>query len=124
MQSLRGVIFLGAVFLGEVLAAQSPAFAAQPFDGTWSVEVVTEKGDCDRAYRWDLTIADGHIATTADMPARASGAVSKKGAVSVQFQSGSDSLSATGTASGKWATGTWASPSRSCSGRWRAERRG
>lgn len=101
----------------------TPALAAQPFDGQWSVEVITEKGTCDRAYRWDLTIANGRVSTPPNMPAGATGVVSPKGAVSVNFSRGNDRMSASGSASGKWATGNWSSQSLGCSGRWRAERR-
>ncbi len=111
---------LGALFLA---AAVAPAAAAQPFDGRWSVEVITEKGSCDAAYRWDLEIANGRVASSADMPATASGSISPNGAVTVSFTRGADRLSATGSASGKWASGKWDAPSKGCSGRWRAERR-
>lgn len=100
------------------------ALAAQPFDGQWSVEVVTEKGSCDQAYRWNLSIREGHVVTTPDMPAQASGSVSPAGIVAVKFSRGGDSMTATGTASGGWANGKWASPTLACAGRWKAERRG
>ncbi len=99
------------------------ALAAQPYDGRWSVEVITERGSCDQAYRWDLEVANGKVAAGADMPAQASGAVSSKGAVAMDFSRGADRVSAKGSASGKWASGEWSSPSLGCSGRWRAERR-
>ncbi len=100
-----------------------PASAAQPFDGKWSVEVITEKGSCDQAYRWDIVVADGHVVTTPDMPAKAAGSISPKGAISVNFSRGSDSMNAKGTASGNWATGEWTATAMGCTGRWRAERR-
>ena len=117
MRAIFGAIFLAAA------AVPHAAFAAQPYDGQWSVEVITETGTCDRAYRWDLAINDGRVMTTADMPARASGSVSPKGAIAVNFTRGADKMTATGSASGKWASGAWTSPSLACSGRWRAERR-
>lgn len=116
----------GVMFGATLLAASLPftvAYGAQPFDGQWSVEVVTEKGTCDTAYRWDLQIADGRVASTPDMPAAASGSVSSKGVVAVRFTRGADAMNATGSAAGKWASGNWSAPSKNCSGRWRAERR-
>ena len=113
----------GVLALVAFVIAQAPTFAAQPYDGQWSVEVITEKGSCDRAYRRDLKIADGHVAAAADMPAKASGSVSAKGVVAVNFARGDDKMVAKGAASGNWASGEWSAPSMACSGRWRAEKR-
>ena len=120
MRSVLPVLLLAP--LAAALLA-SPAFAAQPFDGQWSVEVITEKGSCDQAYRWDIKVSEGHVVTTPDMPAKAAGSISPKGAIAVNFSRGADSMSAKGTASGNWATGEWNAPSMGCTGRWRAERR-
>jgi hypothetical protein len=121
MTKIQAIVF--AVLCGATPAIWGPALAAQTFDGTWSVEVVTEKGTCDQAYRWDIVIRDGRIATAPDMPASGTGTVSQSGSVNVNFSRGSDTLSARGTASGKWATGVWNAPTKGCAGRWRAERR-
>ncbi len=47
-------------FAAAVLAAAFVSSAAQAqsnkFDGNWSVEVITEKGDCDKAYRWPVIV--------------------------------------------------------------------
>ena len=43
-----------AVVCVAALATESPA--RTPFDGAWSVLIVTTKGDCDRAYRYGVTI--------------------------------------------------------------------
>ena len=37
------------------------AIARTPFDGAWSVLIVTDRGSCDRAYRYGLRIADGRV---------------------------------------------------------------
>src|SRR5688572_10915092 len=49
---------LAAVVLAATAAA-SAARAATPFDGAWSVLIVTEKGECDRAYRYPVRIQNG-----------------------------------------------------------------
>ena len=120
MRSLLPVLLL-VPFAGALLAP--PAFAAQPFDGQWSVEVITEKGTCDQAYRWNIRVSEGHVVTTPDMPARATGSISPKGAISVNFSRGNDTMSAKGSASGDWASGEWTAPTLGCTGRFRAERR-
>lgn len=51
--------FALALFLvGMSPAAAAPRQAAPPdrFDGTWSVEIITETGSCDRAYRYPVRI--------------------------------------------------------------------
>lgn len=113
----------GVLALVGLGVAQAPTFAAQPYDGNWSVEMMTEKGSCDSAYRWDLTIIAGRVATTADMPAKGSGSVSSRGVVAVSFSRGDDKMAAKGAASGNWASGEWSAPAMACSGHWRAERR-
>src|SRR6185295_7588115 len=40
------------------LAAPAPA-KAQRFDGNWSVLIITQSGDCDRAYRYGVRIQGG-----------------------------------------------------------------
>ena len=54
--------FTLALFLvGMSPAAAAPRQAAPPdrFDGTWSVEIITETGSCDRAYRYPVRIENG-----------------------------------------------------------------
>lgn len=96
---------------------------AGPFDGRWTVLVVTEKGTCD-IYRWRLSVNNGRITEIGDNIARASGRISGKGIVSVTLTRGEQVLSATGRLRGTRGAGRWVSPSRACSGRWEAERLG
>ena len=44
--------------LAAVLA--SPAMAGD-FDGTWSVQLVTESGMCDAQYSYTLAVRDGQV---------------------------------------------------------------
>ena len=37
------------------------ASSGTPFDGRWSVVVETDKGACDRAYRYGLQITNGKV---------------------------------------------------------------
>ena len=57
-----------ATFIALSLAASSlwtapTAIARLPYDGKWSVLIVTDAGTCDRAYRYALDIANGRITT-------------------------------------------------------------
>ena len=117
------------VLLGSALAALAASVAiAEPrgagsYDGKWSVEIITDKGTCDRVYRWNLGIQGGRVIDVGEV-ARPSGGVSPTGKVTIRFVRDKDYASATGELSGEWGSGSWTSPTLACSGRWRAERRG
>jgi hypothetical protein len=110
-----------AAFLANaaLAAPRSPA----NYDGRWSVEVITDRGTCDRVYRWMLGIQGGRVVDVGEV-ARPSGGVSASGVVNMRFVRNNDYASATGQLSGDWGSGSWTSPTLACGGRWRAERRG
>jgi hypothetical protein len=118
---------LAASVLGAQAAPrhhQSQSASAAVYDGRWSVEVITDQGTCDRAYRWSIGIRGGRITDIGDNIAQASGKIAPNGRVSVLLTRGSDRLMATGALDREEGSGTWQAPSRQCAGRWRAERRG
>jgi hypothetical protein len=119
MQVLLGIT-IAALAASAALAA---ARGAGSYDGKWSVEVITDKGTCDRVYRWSLAIEGGRVIDVGEV-ARPSGGVSANGAVNMRFVRNNDYASATGQLDGEWGSGSWSSPTLACSGRWRAERRG
>lgn len=102
-------------------SAAVPAVAAQSFDGAWTLNVTTRNGSCD-SYAWEVAISQGRIQTPPNLPVSGSGRVTPAGVVSVQFTRGSDVMTASGSASGRQASGNWKAPSLSCSGSWRAVR--
>lgn len=106
-------------------ALASPAFAATPFDGRWSVSIVTEQGDCDRGYRYDVRIENGRLSYDGEGGFSFSGAVAADGAVRVAVSKGSQSANGAGRLSARSGSGTWRGRSSAgeCSGRWDAERR-
>lgn len=87
--------------------------------------IITEKGDCDRAYRYPLAVSEGQVRYTGDAGADVSGTVSSGGAVKVAIRMGDKGANGSGYLSGNSGTGVWqgAGPSASCSGRWEAEKR-
>jgi hypothetical protein len=115
---------LGAGVLLEPGAAWAQATR---FDGNWSVLVVTETGNCDRAYRYPVGVVGGIVrytpqpgAPTVDL----SGRVDANGRVNVRIRRGADTLTAMGRIEDGRGSGTWRTPTRGCSGYWQAERRG
>ena len=103
------------------LATESPA--RTPFDGAWSVLIVTEKGKCDRAYRYPVKIERGSVGYAGSASFTVSGKVDPKGAVTVTVARGSQSATGTGRMSDSDGSGTWIAGSGDCSGTWTAERR-
>jgi hypothetical protein len=105
-------------------AKPSPAMAASQ-DGNWSVLIVTEKGDCDRAYRYGVKVANGHVSYTGDAKVDMNGTVDANGAVTVRIRLGDKGANGTGRLSGQAGAGTWrgAGSNTVCAGRWEAERR-
>ncbi len=118
---------LAATAIGFAISCVSltPAAAQQQFNGRWSVEVVTEQGACDRAYRYPVAIENGRIRYAGSEGFNVAGTVNARGAVRTSISSGQLRADITGRLAGSAGTGTWAiSGSRSCSGYWRAERQG
>ncbi len=115
---------LGAAFLA-LPGSTSEALARGPYDGTWSVLIVTNSGTCDRAYRYALRIADGRVFYD-DPSFNVSGHVDMRGNVSVGVSAGGQSANGSGHLSGDYGDGHWTgrSSTSACSGHWEAERRG
>jgi hypothetical protein len=117
---VRAAIFALA-FAGSAATA---ATARTPYDGAWTVLIVTEKGSCDRAYRYGVRIVDGNVVYDGGV-ANFSGRVAANGAVRVIVSAGSSRANGAGKLSRNVGTGTWIGQSGndSCSGYWQAERR-
>jgi hypothetical protein len=98
---------------------------AAAHDGSWSVLIVTEKGGCDPAYRYPVSIANGQVHYQGNTSVNMSGTVSPAGAVKVNIRLGDKGATGTGKLSGSSGSGVWhgSGPDASCSGRWEAEKR-
>jgi hypothetical protein len=111
-----------ALSFAALVGAASPATSAPSYDGLWSVVIVTEKGTCDRAYRYPIRIQHGAVINEGSSPATITGKVASNGAVHVTVTAGSKSASGSGRLSGSAGSGSWRGGD--CSGTWEAERRG
>jgi len=131
MITLQNRIGRGAVC---ALVAASATFAAptgfaaasvstpRSYDGLWSVSVVTEKGDCDRGYRYPIRIANGVLANAGDAVFTISGKVAQTGAITVMVSAAGKNATGSGHLAGSSGQGAWRGGE--CSGTWTAERRG
>ena len=117
-----------AAFSGLMLAflplASRPVQAAE-FDGRWSVVVITDRGGCDRAYRYEVKVERGRVDYVGDAAIDFAGKVSPAGAVQVDLGQGRATARAIGKLRHQAGAGTWTGTSANgaCSGRWEAERR-
>ncbi len=94
----------------------APACAQQPYDGLWSVTILTRAGNCEPSVRYPLTVTDGRVSGAADV----SGSIGREGIVRVSIRG----AYANGQLSGNAGSGRWngASGGIACSGRWQASR--
>jgi spore coat protein U-like protein len=118
----RAGSMLAAAAFATVLCAAAPTAATPTYDGLWSVVIVTEKGDCDRAYRYPIRISNGALANAGDTNFNISGKVVGNGAITVTVSHGDKSATGSGRLSRTDGAGSWRGGA--CAGSWSAERRG
>ncbi|MGH6790072.1 MAG: hypothetical protein ACRECC_10375 [Pseudolabrys sp.] len=106
-------------------AALAPPAHAEVFDGRWSVLVITDRGACDRGYRYEVAVAEGRVTYIGGAAVRVAGTVAPNGAVNVSIRSGRQIANGLGRLSAGAGTGTWQGQGNAgaCSGHWEAERR-
>jgi hypothetical protein len=123
MTALRNRLAVCAlVAASATLAASATSNAAAPrYDGMWSVSIVTEKGDCDRGYRYPIRISNGVLANSGSDPFTITGNVTPSGAIVVTVSAGTKSAIGSGRLARDSGAGNW--QGGSCSGTWSAERR-
>jgi hypothetical protein len=121
------LLAVAATLFGVALfgVTATTARAQAGFDGAWSILIVTEAGECDRAYRYSVQIEQGHINYDGSAGVQLTGSVDRGGHVSASVQRGGQGAAGTGRLSGNRGRGTWRgkSPTGQCSGYWEAERR-
>lgn len=118
----------GAIAAGQPAAAPVPHAKVAPanfpvprYDGLWSVSVVTEKGACDRGYRYPIRITNGTLANAGDAVFNISGQVVQNGAITVRVSAAGKSANGIGRLSGNIGAGSWTGGE--CSGTWTAQKR-
>ena len=125
MKTFKTRILSGALFTlvaASATVATTSTYAVPVYDGLWSVSIVTEKGDCDRGYRYPIRIENGSLANAGSVTAiTINGKVQPTGAITVIVSSGSKSATGSGRLSGDLGEGHWTGGE--CSGSWTAERR-
>ena len=125
MKTFKTSILSGALFTlvaASATVATTSTYAVPAYDGLWSVSIITEKGDCDRGYRYPIRIQNGALANAGSVTAvTINGKVQPTGAITVIVSTGSKSATGSGRLSGDLGEGHWSGGE--CSGSWTAERR-
>jgi hypothetical protein len=107
-----------------VVGSAGVALAASPYDGRWSVVIQTDRGACEQAYRYGLSIVNGNVTYAGDNAFDIRGRVAPNGNTHVRVSRGSSYADGQGRLSSVSGSGTWRGVgSGVCSGRWFAERR-
>ncbi len=112
---------LFALVAASATLVSSTSFAMPRYDGTWSVLVMTKKGDCDPGYRYPIRISNGQLVNAGDSAFTITGKVGDTGAITVTVSAGGKSATGIGHLAGNEGGGMWSGGA--CSGSWTAERR-
>jgi hypothetical protein len=122
LSAIAAAITVAGTILASAIIASTATLAVPRYDGLWSVSIVTEKGDCDRGYRYPIRISNGILANAGDSAFTITGRVGGTGAITVTVSAAGRSATGSGRLAGNMGTGSWTGAS--CSGSWTAERRG
>ncbi len=120
--AIAAAIAIAGTIMATAIITPTASFAVPRYEGLWSVSIVTEKGDCDRGYRYPIRISNGLLANAGNSVFTITGRVGGTGAITVTVSGGGRSASGSGRLAGNAGVGSW--NGGSCSGSWTAERRG
>ena len=90
---MKPIVYAG---LSALIAVSSvcAAFAGSSYDGHWTVQLVTIRGDCQPSASWEVGVAASRISESGAF--QATGAVDPRGRVRLDVVSGQDRVSARG----------------------------
>jgi hypothetical protein len=118
-------ILLRSVAAGLSLLA-SVAAAQARYDGAWAIDIVTDRGRCDRLYRYYVVVNGETVRLRSpfgDTVHSAAGLVRPNGRIDVTVGQTDDPVSVKGRLGEARGAGVWAAPARRCTGRWSARKR-
>jgi hypothetical protein len=113
-----------AMAAAAVLVATMPfaALAANRYDGSWSVTIYTQSGNCPSSLRYSVRVDRGRVIAD-DQSYQVNGVVAPNGATRVTVSQQGQSASGSGRLSGNGGGGRWRTSTGQCAGQWTAERR-
>jgi hypothetical protein len=101
------------------LVATPAAASSEPFDGSWSVKIVTQKGTCDSGATVPIRVTNGSIASDLAV-VKVSGQVAANGTLNVNVGHGLEHANGVGRLTDTSGSGTW--KGGICSGTWTASK--
>jgi hypothetical protein len=128
---LRHVPALASVCAAATFTVAGPLLAQAPrdgsrHDGSWAIEIVTERGACERLYRYYVEV-EGQAVRLRSMTGETSpatmGLVGADGRIKATLGHAGDPVNVTGRLAATSGTGIWSAPARQCTGRWSAQKR-
>jgi hypothetical protein len=103
-----------------------PLLAQAPHDGSWAIEIVTERGACERLYRYYVEVEGQAVrlrSMSGETSPAATGLVRADGRINATLGQADDPVNVTGRLAATSGTGVWSAPARQCTGRWSAHKR-
>ena len=103
------------------------AVASAPFDGSWGIQVMTERGECDPVYRYYIVIQNNAVhvrSMRGEVAPEPSGRINPSGRIDTRIGAPDDPVGIRGRLERAAGSGSWTAPARGCAGRWVAEKRG
>lgn len=114
-----------SISVATIFPSTSADAAVHKNDGRWSIEVITDQGGCDRAYRYSVIVQNGQARYGGTEPFVVSGQIAPNGNVRGTIAYGEKQAAVVGKLADGWGKGTWTfRGGQTCSGHWNAERRG
>ena len=117
-----GAILTTLAAAAALMTTVAPAAQAGNFDGSWSVTIYTQSGNCPSSLRYSVHVARGHVMGD-DQSYVVAGTVAANGATRVTVSEKGQSASGAGRLSGNGGGGHWRTSTGECAGQWTAERR-
>ena len=102
------------------------ARAEAPHDGSWAIQIRTERGGCDRLYRYYVEVEGRAVRLRSmfgDTSEASMGLVRADGRINATLGQPEDPVKVTGQLTATSGTGVWSAPARQCTGRWSAHKR-
>ncbi len=123
--STHRMLFIAFAVISGVMLSAGTAAARTPYDGNWSVSIWTDRGSCDRGYRYEIRVDDGKVSYRGEGLFNVYGRVDSSGRVNVTISHGERRASGAGRLTRNSGRGSWKGKSAmsECSGTWEAERR-
>ena len=120
-----GICAQASVLVAACAVIASPVFARTPYDGAWSVVIMTRAGACEPSFRYGVDISNGAVINSGGAVATVEGRVTPRGAVKVTVRSGNEWAVGSGRLGRYSGGGKWRGQGSSgnCAGTWSAARR-